>query len=92
MSQKEFSVHTIFLANFYDPAKELAVHRRKPGDAQGMVNAMKRAEIADQTLAKELNNFAERGYDLVSAIQHPLLDDYPGDLIVTAIFSRDKEE
>lgn len=88
MPQKEFVVRTLFLANFFEAAATMAEQRRHPTNPQELINAMKRVEIADKTLEKELNGFAERGYSLGTIIQHPHDDTNDHDLLITAIFER----
>jgi hypothetical protein len=84
-----FAVRTLFLANFFEPAADLAEQRRQATrDPKALVAAMKRAELADQTLERELNGFAEKGFDLVTLINHPHDERHPYDLLITAIFAR----
>lgn len=93
MTKKKFAVRTLFLARFFEPGAEMADQRRQPvPDTKTLVAALKRVEIADQTLERELNAFAEKGFDLVAAIQHPRPDAYKNDLLITTIFSRDVQE
>lgn len=91
MSQ-EVIVRTLFLANFFEPAIDLANKRRNPGNPQALINAMKRTELADKALEKELNGFAEKGYDVAAIIQHPHTDSgHKLDLLITAIFTRQQD-
>lgn len=86
-----YTVRTLFLQNYFAPANELAAHRRASNDSanmQAMLSAMKRTELADKTLQKELNAFAERGYQLVSVIPHPIDAENPFDLMITVILSQ----
>jgi hypothetical protein len=90
MAKKQFVVRTLFLANFFTPASEMAEQRRRSTrDPAALVASMKRVELADQTLERELNSFAEKGFDLVSVVQHPQDDGHKSDLMITAVFSRD---
>ncbi len=88
MPKKELAVRTLFLANFFEAAATMAEQRRHPTNPQELVNAMKRVEIADKTLEKELSGFAERGYSLSAIIRHPHDSTNPQDLLITAIFER----
>ncbi len=90
MSQKEFAVRTLFLSNFFDPGWEMAQARRQGDDRHALVKAMKRVELADKALEKELNAFAQKGYDVASLIQHPPSEGRTQDLLITAILTRDK--
>jgi hypothetical protein len=93
MAKKQFAVRTLFLARFFEPGAEMADQRRQPPtDPKTLVAALKRVEIADQTLERELNAFAEKGFDLVAAIQHPRTETYKSDLLITTIFARDVQE
>ena len=83
MSASGVTVRTLLLANFYEPGAELATQRRNMTTPQ----AMKRVELADQALEKELNAFSEKGYRIISAFTHPS-DEHPQDLIITVIFER----
>jgi len=85
-----FIVRTIFLQNYFGPASEMAEQRRKTTDMEALVNAMKRTELADQALEKEINTFAERDYQIVSLIPHPYDADNPNDLLITVILSEAK--
>ena len=86
-----YTVRTLFLQNYFAPANELAIKRRHShdsGDMQEILTAMKRTELANKTLEKELNAFAERGYQIVSLIPHPIDTDNPYDLLITVILSQ----
>lgn len=83
----QYVVRTLFLSKFFMPAREVVELRRHPNDMQALITAMKRLEIADDALAKELNSFAEKGYRLVDLIVHPTVAG--DDLIATAIFTVD---
>lgn len=91
MSNQEFAVRTLYLAHFFEAAAKLADQRRSPTNPQELINAMKRVELADKTLEKELNAFAEKGYNLAAIIQHTLDPKYKDDLLVTAVFSRESQ-
>ncbi len=84
-----FIVRTIFLQNYFVPASEMADLRRGNGDMSELVGAMKRTEFADSTLEKELNAFAERGYRIINMISHPIDNNYPYDLLMTVVLSKD---
>lgn len=88
MPSKNFVVRTLFIANFFDPAAEMVERRRNNDDPQGLINAMKRTEMANQALEQEINAIAEKGYDLVSLVPHPAGDAGRHDLLMTAIFTR----
>ena len=81
-----YIVRTIFLQNYFAPADEMAQQRRDTTNMENLVGAMKRTEHANQTLERELNGFSEKGYNIVSIIQHPL-GDHPTDLLITVILS-----
>ncbi|MEO1162701.1 MAG: hypothetical protein AAFV98_02860 [Chloroflexota bacterium] len=83
-----YLVRTVFLQNYFAPSAELAKLRRNEGDMQAMVGAMKRTELASQTLEKELNAFADKGYQIVSILQHPRDSEHPHDLFVTVVLSK----
>lgn len=84
-----YTVRTIFLQNYFAPAADMTEYRRthESGDLKGVITAMKRTELAQQTLEKELNAFAEKGYHIISIIPHPSDSNYPYDLLVTVILS-----
>lgn len=84
-----YIVRTIFLQNYYAPASEMADLRRGNGDMNELVGAMKRTEFADSTLENELNAFAERGYNIINMIPHPIDVNYPYDLLMTVVLSKD---
>ncbi len=88
---QEVIVRTLFLANFFEPAIELANQRRNQGNPQALINAMKRTELADKALEKELNGFAEKGFDIAAVIQHPFEQGHKLDLLITAIFTRHQD-
>jgi hypothetical protein len=86
-----YTVRTLFLQNYFAPANDLAAQRRRSQDSadmQAILSAMKRTELADKTLEKELNAFAERGYQIISLIPHPIDVENPYDLLVTVILSQ----
>lgn len=86
-----YTVRTLFLQNFFSPANEMADYRRGSNqsiDRQALLGAMKRTELADKTLEKELNAFAERGYQIVNIIPHPMDAENPYDLLMTVILSQ----
>ncbi len=80
-----YIVRTIFLQNYFTPSRELAKLRREGGAPEDLVSAMKRTELASQTLEKELNALADKGYQIVSVVQHSL--EQGDDLLVTVILS-----
>jgi len=89
---KKYAVRTVFLANFFAPGAEMANQRRSPSSTEALVTAMKRVELADQTLERELNAFAEKGYDLHTVIQHDMgNDDQHLDLLATLILSSEQD-
>lgn len=65
----------------------MAKQRRSTTNMQALVSAMKRTELADKTLEKELNAFAEKGYQIVSMISHPIDADHPNDLLITVVLN-----
>lgn len=81
-----YIVRTIFLQNYFTPAADMAQQRRETTNMKDLVSAMKRTEHANQTLERELNAFAEKGYNIVSAIQHPI-GNHPTDLLVTLVLA-----
>ena len=86
-----YTVRTLFLQNYFSPASEMAAFRRGSNeriDTQALLGAMKRTELADRTLEKELNAFAERGYQIISLIPHPIDAENPYDLLITVILSQ----
>ena len=86
-----YTVRTLFLQNYFTPANELAAFRRGSNpniNRQALLGAMKRTELADKTLEKELNAFAERGYQIVSLIPHPIDAENPYDLLITVILAQ----
>lgn len=66
----------------------MARQRRKTTDMQELVRAMKRTELADQMLERELNSFAEKGFQIVGIIPHPIDPDHPHDLLITVVLSQ----
>jgi hypothetical protein len=90
MTRKEYLVRTILLQSYFGPAGEMAKQRRdQTQDTQAMVNAMKRTQLADETLQRELQSFGDKGYTLLDLLRHPLETKNRYDLLVTAIFCRD---
>jgi hypothetical protein len=88
MSKKwHYTVKTIYLANYYEAAQSMVRERRNPANSGNLISALKRLELADQTLENELNRIAERGYELADSIVHRS-DEYKNDLVVTAIFAK----
>ncbi|MEM9951139.1 MAG: hypothetical protein AAFV93_25220 [Chloroflexota bacterium] len=85
-----YTVRTIFLQNYFAPASNMANMRRGKGDTGELVGAMKRTELADNTLARELNGFAERGYHIMNIIPHPIDAENPYDLLITVVLSKDE--
>ncbi|MDQ7023956.1 MAG: hypothetical protein Q9P01_12120 [Anaerolineae bacterium] len=86
-----YTVRTLFLQNFFSPAHDMADYRRGGNqsiDRQALLGAMKRTELADKTLESELHAFAERGYQIISLIPHPIDAENPYDLLITVIFSQ----
>ena len=86
---ENYLVRTIFLQNYFTPASEMAEQRRKNTDMVSLVGAMKRTELATQTLEKELNAFAERALNIVSVIHHPTDHKHPYDLLITVVLSEE---
>jgi len=82
---QNYIVRTIFLQNYFAPSGDLAKQRREGGAPEDIVNAMKRTELANQALEKELNALAARGYTIVSVLPHSL--ENGDDLLVTVILS-----
>ncbi len=91
MANKEIAVRTIYLQKFFDPGREMVTARRNPQDTQALIKAMRRLEMADQTLERELKGFADKGYDIASILQHPRDNAEEHDLLVTLILSKDNE-
>lgn len=86
-----YLVRTVILQHYYKPAAEMAGHRRSTiSDRQSVVSAMKRTELATQTLEKELNAFAEKGLEIVSIIPHPADPKNPYDLLITVVLSENE--
>lgn len=86
---RQYAVRTLYLANFFSPAADMATARRANADPKTIIAAMKRTEMADQTLEKELNAFSERGFSLEATILHPTQEDAGHDLILTLILGRE---
>jgi hypothetical protein len=90
-----YTVRTIFLQNYFTPAAEMAESRRSAlasestTSMKSVISAMKRTELAQQTLEKELNAFTQKGYKIVSIIPHPGDSNFPYDLLVTVILSQE---
>jgi hypothetical protein len=90
-----YTVRTIFLQNYFAPAQEMAVSRRaavatdSTTNMKTVITAMKRTELAQQTLEKELNGFAQKGFKIVSIIPHPSDSESPYDLLITVILSQE---
>jgi hypothetical protein len=90
-----YTVRTIFLQNYFSPAQEMAVSRRaavatdSTTNMKTVITAMKRTELAQQTLEKELNGFAQKGFKIVSIIPHPSDSESPYDLLITVILSQE---
>lgn len=86
--KKEFIVRTIYLQKFFDPGQEMVAARQNLQDRESLIKAMRRLEHADQTLQRELNSFAEKGFDIATLLEHPRQNEH--DLLVTLILSKDK--
>jgi hypothetical protein len=80
-----YTVRTIFLQNYFAPAKKLAEQRRGGNEMRDIVSAMKQTDMANKTLEDELNVFEEKGFNIVSVIPHPMQDDNATDLLMTVI-------
>ena len=89
MSKKEIAVRTIYLQKFFDPGREMVSARQNPQDMQALVKAMRRLEMADKMLEKELTGCADKGYDIASVLQHPHNHTNEHDLLITLILSRE---
>lgn len=85
----KYIVRTLYLAHFGEAAMRVAHQRRSPTDVDSLRSALKKLELADQALERELNAYAGQDCDLVTVIRHDSAE-YPSDLIVTAIFARNK--
>ena len=92
MSKPEIIVRTIFIAGYFKPGGEMAAQRRETTSPKALVDAMRRVEVADRALEKELSTFTERGYRLVETLRHPVSSKNRYDLLITAIFQRDMTE
>lgn len=86
-----YKVRTLFLSNFFEPSHEMVELRRNAhkSNAQALIASLKRVELADHMLEKELNTLAEKGFRLSQAILHPQMGN---DLVFTAIFEQDVTE
>lgn len=82
---QNYIVRTLFLQNYFAPSQDLARSRREGGAPEDIISAMKRTELANQTLEKELNALAQKGYSIVSVMPHPLA--HQEDLLVTVVLS-----
>lgn len=91
MSKKQYTVKTLYLANFYEAAASMVQQRHNMTDTQKLIMAMKRLELADKTLEDELNRIAAQGYEMIDTFTHPS-DEHKMDLVITAIFARDIKE
>lgn len=92
MAKKDIAVRTIYLQKFFDPGREMVEARQNPQDTQGLIKAMRRLEMADQTLERELKGFADKGFDISAILQHPRKNVEEHDLLVTLILTKDDEE
>jgi len=92
MTSKEIAVRTVYIQKFFDPGREMVEARQNPQDTQALIKAMRRLEMADQTLERELKSFAEKGFDIASVLQHPRKNTEEHDLLITLILSKDNEE
>ena len=92
MAQKEMTVRTIYLQKFFEPGHEMVEARKNLQDTQALIKAMRRLELADQTLERELKAFAEKGFTIDSIVQHPRDNADEHDLLVTLILSKDVED
>jgi len=92
MAEKEITVRTIYLQKFFEPGREMAEARHNMQDTQALIKAMRRLELADQTLERELKAFAQKGFEINSILQHPRDSADEHDLLVTLILSKDVED
>jgi len=92
MVAKEITVRTIYLQKFFEPGREMAEARQNIQDTQALIKAMRRLELADQALERELKGFAEKGFEISSILQHPHDSADEHDLLVTLILSKDTED
>ena len=92
MANKEITVRTIYLQKFFEPGREMAEARKNMQDTQALIKAMRRLELADQTLQRELKAFAEKGFEINSILQHPRDNAEEHDLLVTLILSKDLDD
>ncbi len=91
MAKKEIAVRTIYIQKFFDPGQEMVKARKNPQDTQALIKAMRRLEMADQTLERELKSFADKGFDIASVLEHPRENAGEHDLLVTLILSKDSD-
>ena len=89
MAGKEITVRTIYLQKFFEPGREMVEARKNMQNTQALIKAMRRLELADQTLQRELKAFAEKGFEINSILQHPHDNVDEHDLLVTLILSKD---
>lgn len=91
MTGSSYVVRTIYLANYFAAAADMARarHRVNTGEAEGdeLVRAMRRTEMADQALQDELNQLTSRGYRLIDTIVHPTTETGRQDLLITVILA-----
>jgi hypothetical protein len=92
MAKKKTVVRTIYLQKFFDPGREMVEARQNIQDTQALIKAMRRLELADQTLERELKPFSEKGFTIDSIVQHPRDNAEEHDLLVTLILSKDAED
>ena len=92
MAEKEISVRTIYLQKFFEPGREMVEARQNMQDTQALIQSMRRLELADQTLQRELKSFAEKGFTIDSILQHPRDNADEHDLLVTLILSKDVDD
>ena len=92
MAKKDIAVRTIYVQKFFEPGREMVEARQNMQDSQSLIKAMRRLELADQTLQKELKSFADKGFEITSILQHPHNNFEEHDLLVTLILSKDVEE
>ena len=86
-TEKRYIVRTLYLANFAEAAVQLAQERRNPTGIDSLRSALRKLEMADQTLEKELNAYVAEDCELIGLIRHDI-EEQPLDLLVTAIFAR----
>lgn len=83
-----YIVRTIYLANYFQPSAELRRERRSTTTTDSLIDAMRRTELANETLADELNAFADKGLRLINLLPHPQDVENPHDLMVTGVFEK----